>query len=152
MAIVDISNHRFLVAADTISVFTQIQDMVSAEATHGEESETRTYVLGDADPYVRGGPDTDEYRLSGLYNIGDTAGQNVLRAARDTDDLVVIRVMPEGVGERGYQQECRVTQYTDAAESGPSGSGNYVQCSFSLRAIGARLYSDPDGVFAGDLL
>ena len=148
MAIVDVSGHRFLVAADAISLFTQIEDMVSAEATHGEESETRTYVLGGGNPYVRGGPDTDEYRLSGLYNVADTDGQNLLRNAHDTEDTVMVRVMPEGTGEPGYQQECRVTQYTESAESGPA--GNYVQCSFSLRAIGVRTYSDVDGAFAGD--
>ena len=145
MAIVDVSGHRFLVAPDALRLFTQIEDMVSAEGTQGEESETTTYVLGGGNPYVRGGADTDEYRLSGLYNVGDGEAQNILRAAKDTEDTVVIRVMPEGTGTYGYQQECRVTQYTDSAEAGAS--GNYVRVSFSLRSVGARLYSDEDGAF-----
>lgn len=148
MGIVDVSNHRFLLAADAISVFTQIEEMVSAEATHGEESETRVYVLGGGNPHVRGAADTDEYRLSGLYDTG-ASGQNLLRAAKDTEDTVVIRVMPEGDGEAGYQQECRVTQYAESGEAGAP--GNYVRCSFSLRAVGARSFSDPEGVFVGDL-
>ncbi len=149
MAIVDVTGYRFLLAADAISLFTQIEEMISAEATHGEESETRIYVLGGGNPHVAGGANTDEYRLAGLYDTG-AAGQNLLRTARDTEDTVVIRVMPEGSGEAGYQQECRVTQYTEGAEAGAP--GNYVRCSFSLRAISARLFSDAEGVFAGDLL
>lgn len=149
MAIVDVSGHRFLVAADAISLFSQIEDMVSAEATHGEDTETRTYVLGGGNPYVRGGEDTDEYRVSGLYNLTDAEGQNILRNAKDTEDTVVVRVMPAGLGEQGYQQECRVTQYSESAESGAP--GNYVRCSFALRAIGLRTFSDEEGVFLGDL-
>lgn len=149
MAIVDVNGHRFLLAEDAISLYTQIEDMVSAEATHGEDSETRTYVLGGGNPYVRGGADTDEYRLSGLYNIDDTLGQNLLRIAKDNEDAVMIRVMPQGTGGPGYQQQCRVTEYSESAEAGAP--GNYVRCSFSLRAIGARVYSDSEGVFAGDI-
>lgn len=146
MAIVDVNGHRFLIAEDAISLYTQIEDLVSAEGTHGEESETRTYVLGGVNPYVRGTADTDEYRLYGLYNVDDTTGQNLLRIAKDNDDAVFIRVMPEGTGEAGYQQQCRVTQYSESAEA--DAPGNYVRCAFSLRAITARVYSDEDGVFA----
>jgi hypothetical protein len=146
MAIVDVSTYIVQVGATSAGTFATIADMRSSEATHGEESETRTYVFGQTNPYVRGGADTDEYRLSGLYNIGDTNGQNVLRTAKDNDGTVFLRVRPQGTGAQSYQQECRVTQYTDSAEAGPA--GNYVTVSFSLRGVGTRVNSSALGVFA----
>lgn len=146
MAIVDVSTYLVQVGATALGSFANIADMSSSEATHGEESETRTYVFGQTNPYVRGGADTDEYRISGLYNIADTNGQNVLRTAKDADTTIFLRVRPQGLTGQSYQQECRVTQYTDSAEAGPT--GNYVQVSFSLRGVGTRTNSNGSGVFA----
>ena len=146
MAIVDVSTYIVQVGATSGGSFANIADMTSSEATHGEESETRTYVFGQTNPYVRGGADTDEYRISGLYNIADTNGQNVLRTAKDADTTVFLRVRPQGLTAQSYQQECRVTQYTDSAEAGAA--GNYVRVSFSLRGVGTRVNSNGSGVFA----
>lgn len=146
MAIVDVSTYLVQVGSVTAGPFATILDMTSGEGTHGEESETRTYVFGQTNPYVRGGADTDEYRIAGLYNPADTTGQNVLRTAKDNDTTIFLVVRPQGLTSQSYKQECRVTQYTDSAEAGPS--GNYVRVSFALRGVGTRVNSNASGVFA----
>ncbi len=146
MAIVDVSTYLVQVGATANGTFATIQWMISSEGTHGEENETRTYILGMQNPIIRGGADTDEYRISGLYDIADTGGQNVLRTAKDADTNVFLRVRPQGLTGQSYQQECRVSQYTDSAEAGAS--GNYVRVSFSLRGVGTRVNSNGSGVFA----
>lgn len=144
MAIVDVQDSIVEVGATSGGTFATIEDMTSWEGTHGEENETRTRVFGRANPYVRGGDDTDEYRLSGLYNTADTDGQNVIRSAKDNRTTVFLRVRPAGSVLLSYQQECRVTQYTDSGDAG----GDYVQCSFALRGVGTRVASSALGVFA----
>jgi hypothetical protein len=124
--------------------FALIENMTSWEGTHGEENSTTTYVFGREAPIERAGRDTDEYRLSGLYDIADTDGQNVLRDSKDNRTWFNLRVYPGGTGAKAYQQPCRTTQYTDSGDAG----GDYVQCSFAAKGVGTRVYSDASGTFA----
>lgn len=116
--------------------YATIEDLQSYEATHGQEGDARVRVFGQASPYVRAGDLIDSYSFDGLYNPDDTEGQNVLRASRDNGTTMEIRVLPEGadVGDVGYKQECRCTEYTDSAEA----DGDFVACSFTLEAVGVR--------------
>lgn len=113
-------------------VFATIANVRGYNATHGTEGEARVRVFGQASPYVRAGTLTDSYSLNGLYDPADTGGQNVLRTARDNGTTVLLQVLPNGTA--GYQQECRVTEYTDSGDA----DGEYVEASFDLEAVGAR--------------
>jgi len=119
-------------AAGGTPTFATIEDLTSYSGTHGTEGESRTRVFGKTSPYVRSGPNTDEYSLSGLYNPDDTGGQNVLRNARDNRGTVLLQVLPDGVV--GYQQECAVTEYSDSGDA----DAEWVECDFSLTAVGPR--------------
>jgi hypothetical protein len=141
--IVDVQNSVVQVAATAEGPYATIADIRTWQGTHGEESETRTRVLGRANAYVRGGDDTDEYALGGLYNLDDTNGQNVLRDAKDNRTTVFLRVIPDGFdpetealvpGGRGYTQECRVSEYSDSGDA----DGEYVEVDFSARGVGTR--------------
>lgn len=136
MAIVDVQDSLIQVSATAPGPYATIADLQSWDGTHGEDSETRTRVFGRADPYIRAGDDTDEYSLSGLYNLADTNGQNVLRDGKDNRTTVFLRVLPEGAttGDKGYTQECRMSEYTDSGTS----DGEFVECSFTLRGVGTR--------------
>ena len=112
--------------------YATIANVTGYSATHGQDGETRVRVFGLANAYIRAGDLTDSYDLSGLYDIADTDGQNVLRAARDAGTSVFVKVLPDG-GD-GYLQECNVMEYTDSGEA----DGEYVECSFSLEAIGTK--------------
>lgn len=118
--------------APATPTFAQIADTTGYSATHGSEGVTRTRVFGLATPYLLAGDLTDSYDIKGLYNPGDTGGQNVLRAARDNRTAVLLQILPDGVA--GYQQECRVTEYTDSGDA----DGDYVECSFTLESSGPR--------------
>lgn len=135
MAIVDVQDSLVQISA-TGSSYATIADLTSWNGTHGEESQSKVRVFGRANPYVRAGDDTDEYSLSGLYNLADTNGQNILRTAKDNRTTVFLRVLPEGAtsGDQGYTQECNVTEYTDAGDAG----GEYVEVSFALSGVGTR--------------
>jgi hypothetical protein len=128
-----------------VGPFALLEDMTSWEGTHGEESDTTTYVFGRTRPYVTGGDDTDEYRLSGLYNTGDAGGQDVIRDSRDNREFFAMRIYPAGTSAKAYQQPVKCTQYVEGAER----SGEYVSCSFAARGVGTRTYSSDAGVFAG---
>lgn len=116
--------------------YATIADLRSYDATHSQENDSKVRVFGQASPYVRAGDLIDAYNFSGLYNPEDTNGQNVLRSSRDNGTTMAIRIMPEGVdsGDDGYMQEVRCTEYAENAEA----DGDYVQCSFTLDAVGAR--------------
>lgn len=113
-----------------------IQDLQSFEGTHGAEDEVRVRVFGNANPYVRTGDDTDDYSLSGLYNPDDTNGQNVLRNAKDAGSSAWLAFIYEGAGavEKGYTQECKITEYAESGES----DGDFVQVSFTAVGAGTR--------------
>lgn len=132
----DVSNVLVQVGAAEAGPYSTIEDVQSYSGTHGTEDATRTRVFGKVNPYVRAGDDTDTYDLSGLLNLTDTNGQNVLRDARDNRNTVWLRVMPTGdaVGEAGYVQECNVTEYTDSGDA----DGDYVEASFSLEGAGPK--------------
>lgn len=115
-----------------VASFAVIANVSGWAGTHGTEGEARVRVFGRATPYVRAGDVVDTYSLSGLYDPADTNGQNILRTARDNGTTVLLQVLPNGTA--GYQQECRVTEYTDEGDA----DGEYVECSFELEAVGAR--------------
>lgn len=131
----DVLDSVVQVSANGVAYAT-IVDMEEWEGTHGEEDEDRRRVFGNADPIIRAGDDTDEYSLSGLLDLADTNGQNVLRDAKDNRTNVYIRVLPEGAvsGDKGYTQQCRVSQFVDRGSAG----GTWVECSFTLRGVGTR--------------
>lgn len=134
--IVDVTDFEVQVAASAAGPFALIDDLTSGSATHGTEGSARTRVFGRTTPYIRAGDDTDEYSLDGLYNPADTDGQNVLRDAKNNKTTVVIAVLHDATSgaEKGYTQECRVTEYGESADS----DGEYVECSFTLEAVGER--------------
>jgi hypothetical protein len=137
MAVRDVSNVRlFISATGGAGTFTEIEDIQSYDATHGSEGETRTRVFGKTDPYIRQGDDTDEYSLSGLFNPDDADGQNLLRAAKDGGTTIhcIFLHDPAPAAEKGYRQECRVTEYTDSADAGDE----FIEAEFSLIGVGAR--------------
>lgn len=134
---IDVSNSLVQVAAVEAGPFATIEDVTSWDGSHGTDAPTRTRVFGKPTPYVRAGDDTDTYDLSGLLNLDDTNGQNILRDARDNRTTVFLRVMPDGeaIGKKGYLQECNVTEYTDAGDA----DAEYVECSFSLEGAGPKV-------------
>ncbi|MDB4952084.1 MAG: hypothetical protein JWM27_4733 [Gemmatimonadetes bacterium] len=137
MARVDVQDSVVQVSATSGGTYATIVDLRSWDGTHGEESEARIRVFGNPDPIIRAGDDTDEYKLSGLYDVADTGGQNVIRTAKDARTTVYLRVLPGGtaIGAKGYTQECRVSEYTDSGAA----DGDFVECSFALRGVGARV-------------
>jgi len=135
--IIDVSDFEVHIAAAQEGPFARIEDITSHEGTHGSEDSTRTRVFGRADPYVRAGENTDEYSLDGLYNPDDTNGQNILRDSRDNRTTIYLAVVtdPTPGAEKGYIQPVICTEYTDSAEA----DGEYVECSFTLEANGAKV-------------
>jgi hypothetical protein len=130
---IDVTNTEVRVSATEVGSAATIMDLTSYDATHGTEGESRTRVFARETAYIRAGEDTDEYDLSGLYNLDDTGGQNVLRTAKDTRGTVWLHVLPDGA--RGYRQECTVTEYSDSADA----DGEFVEVSFSLVGAGPRV-------------
>jgi hypothetical protein len=135
MARIDVQDSLLRVSTDGVT-FTTIVDMEEWTGTHGEESEDRRRVFGNPDPIIRAGDDTDEYSLSGLLDLADTNGQNILRTAKDNRTNIYLRVLPEGAtsGDKGYTQQCRVSQFEDRGSAG----GTWVECAFTLRGVGTR--------------
>ena len=133
---IDVQNSLVQVAAASEGPFATISDLDSWTGTHGSEDITRRRVFGAGDPHVRLGEDTDSYSLSGLLDLSDTNGQNILRTARDNRTTVFLRVLPEGnvEGDLGYTQECYVTEYEDSGTA----DGDYVECSFTLEGAAAK--------------
>jgi len=133
----DVSSVVLQVSAAGVTYAT-IADLSQYNADHGQESETKIRVFGQANAYVRTGDLTDTYSFSGLYNIGDTNGQNVLRTSRDTRAEIFIQIWPEGntisSGKKGYKQAVKVTSYTDEGDA----DGDYVRCSFEMVSTGSR--------------
>lgn len=115
-----------------VASFATIANVRGYAATHGTEGEARVRVFAQAAPYVRAGTLVDSYDISGLYDPADTNGQNLLRTARDNGTTVLLQFLPNGVA--GYQQECRITEYTDSGDA----DGDYVECSFTAEATGAK--------------
>lgn len=137
MAINDVTDSVVQVATSLAGTYATIADLTSWDGAHSTENVERRKVFGQAYPYTRIGDESDTYNLSGLLNLGDTAGQNILRTARDNRTSVWLRVLPEGLvaGDKGYTQECRVAEYTDAGDA----EGDYVECSFSLEGVDTKV-------------
>jgi hypothetical protein len=135
----DVTDYGIYVSEDgpATGLFYRIMDATSAEATHGSEDVTRTRVFGNPNAYIRAGDDTDEYSIDGLYNPDDTNGQNILRAAHDNNTTVFLAFAHDDTpgAEKGYVQECRITEYSESADA----DGEYVECSFSAEGVGARV-------------
>lgn len=130
---IDLQDTVIKVAAPSATpAFANILNATGYSAEHGTDGETRVRVFGQATPYVRAGELVDSYSIDGLYDPADTTGQNILRTARDNGTNVLLKVLPNGTA--GYQQECRVLTYTDSGDA----DGEYVECSFSLEAVGAK--------------
>lgn len=144
MAIVDVSEVEVHVADTVAGPFARIEDIVSYDATHGNEGETRRRVFGRTAPYVRAGENTDEYAMDGLYNPTDTGGQNVLRESRDNRTTCVLAILtdPTPGAEVGYYQEVQVTEYSETADA----DGEFVECSFAATAVGARVVLPAGGL------
>jgi hypothetical protein len=133
----DVSDSLVQVAASASGPWATIEDVQTWDATHGSDAPTRTRVFGRTQPYVRAGDETDTYSLTGLLNLEDVGGQNVLRESRDSRDSIFIRILPAGddPGARGYTQEIQVTEYTDAGDA----DGEFVSCSFSADGVGPKV-------------
>lgn len=134
---IDVSGVLVQIATAEAGPYATIQDVQSYGATHGTEDAARVRVFGKATPYLRAGDDVDDYDLSGLYNPDDTGGQNILRTARDNRTTVWLRIMPTGdtSGDKGYKQQCNVTEYSDSGDA----DGDYVECSFTLEGVGPKI-------------
>lgn len=137
MAINDVTNSRVFICTTVNGTYTEVNDITSWDGTHSTEDVQRRKVFGNPYPYVRLGDEADTYSLSGLLNLADTNGQNILRTARDNRTSVFLRVLPEGndVGDLGYTQECRVSEYTDSGDV----EGDYVECSFALEGVDTKV-------------
>lgn len=137
MAPSDVSAVVLQVSSDDITYAT-IADLTQYSGEHGQDNEQSVRVFGQSSPYIRQGDNVDTYSFSGLYNIADTNGQNVLRTSRDNKTAIYIQVWPEGnatdSGKKGYKQQVKVTSYTDEADA----DGDYVRCSFEMTASGDK--------------
>jgi hypothetical protein len=118
--------------------FANIVDVTGYSADHGAEDPSETFVFGEESPHTRGGENTDEYSIDGLYNVADTNGQNVLKNSRDTGVPCWIQVLHDGTN--GYQQKVNVTSYSDSAER----DGDWVLVSFTARGIVGTLEEVPE--------
>lgn len=116
--------------------FVTVSDLNAHDWTHGREGVTRTRVYGKADAYVKGGAKTNTYTFSGLLDLTDTDGQNVLEDAYEDDDYVwaqLLHAPDAATGERtGILAQVKVTEYSGDG----SADGEYVGVSFSLEGTG----------------
>lgn len=137
MSIMDVADSIVQVSATSEGTYATIAELTAWDGTHGTEDIARRRVFGNTNAHVRLGEDTDTYSLSGLLDLSDTNGQNILRTARDNRTTVFLRVLPMGntAADKGYTQECYVTEYTDSGDA----DGDYVECSFSLEGASAAV-------------
>lgn len=137
MAVVDVSDARVYVSETGSGDWAPIQDATNWNATHGGADVRETFVFDKSSPHVRTGDNTDEYSVQGLYNPGDTNGQNILRTARDNKTTVFIAILHDNTSgaEEGYYQEIRVTQYSDSGDR----AGDFVEAGFEGRGVGDKV-------------
>lgn len=132
---IDVSQVRIMYGASATGPWATIADGRTWEGTHGSEGETTIPVFGAA-AYVRQGNNTWAGSFSALFRPDD-ASQQALRTAHDGRTSVFILFVhdPTNGSEKGYLQQCKVTEFSESADAG----GDYVEASFTLVGEGARV-------------
>lgn len=132
MPVIDPADSLVLVGATAAGPFTEIAELTSYDYTRGRDATRRRFVFGDAAARLKGGSKTSTYRLGGLMDLGDTDGQDVLRAAYENDTTIALVITEDG--ETGTIEEGKVTEYTGRAER----EGDYVEVTFTFEGTSVR--------------
>lgn len=138
MAVINPEDTLVLVGASSAGPFAPIADMDAMDNTRTRGDVRRRFVFGSDAAYIKPGDKESSYTISGFYNPADTNGQNVIEAAFESGDDIVIVVAPDGAA--GWMEEGKVTEYTVSAER----EGEYVEVSFTFEGNGVRTAYDAD--------
>lgn len=122
---------RVRVATTSGGTYANVGYVRSFELTEGEDGGGITrYMGGEIDV---GGDPTLEGSMPVLFDRGDTAGQEILRARKRAGQTVFLQFCPEGTaaGAKVEQFEARITEVTYGADI----DDDFVSGSFSFRGF-----------------
>jgi len=124
------------VATAEAGPYTCVGSVLSVNVSEEGGDQSDLFVFCEESPITEAGDETNTIELPVLWDLANTAGQGVLRAARRAGTPVYVRLLPGGTGVAGEQREAKVTRMGWSSDPNGSGADRFVRGAFTLRASG----------------
>jgi hypothetical protein len=120
-------------AATLPTVWTEVGYLTEYDISRSLENVEEEYFFSNPDPELSGGDKTSEYSFNGGTDWSD-AGQNMIRAAYESQALLWCRVLTDETAGIGQAQKIRITGYNF---SGQRNGSRYARSGFNATGAGA---------------